>query len=287
LSVTPASIAPGSRLAINGKGFSPQSGAAYTIFFGSQRTTVATGSATIGTEGQFTITPDTAGYTPGTYVIEVQDGLTRGIASTSFTVALAKPQSWLPIADNLSNPASGWKTITIPGATATGSYEAQGYTITASTSNSLTWLANPSIQPIADFSLELQGQAFPSVMEFWGYGVIFRFADINNYYLFLVDPSNGSWSLQQRIDGKATEMIVGWVSSDIIGIGPNTNRFKVVCQGLITKVYINGHLLATNNASTLGPGLVSPVVNKFQYSPDGKVSVLFNNFALDTPPVLP
>jgi hypothetical protein len=58
--------------------------------------------------------------------------------------------------------------------------------------------------------------------------------------------------------------------------------------GQITgRIYLNTRLMAIENYATMWPGLVSPVVFRNPYAPEGASSAVFSHFLLYILPVTP
>jgi hypothetical protein len=324
LSVSSKTALPGTSLVISGKGFSPNNVAAYSVFFSDTRTLIVSATTGASADGQISVTLNTKGYDPGSYVVEFQDSLTNQQSSVTFELAPVKPESWLPYSDNLSNPGSGTKTTLMRGLSSTGDFTSGGgFAITLkadiNSNNCLAWISNPKLKNVSDFKASVEGHTLTEYVDKVYYGLIFRYTDPNNYYVFLVDPRNGTWSLRQMVNGKyayvsnvassrptyssfdpatskATDdypyiydddiVTAGWYPVNFAGIGPNPNVFEVTCKGNNTTVSLNNRVVMSSNSSTLGQGLVGPVIVMRPYF-EGPATVVFSNFTIDLPPASP
>ncbi|MBN1967708.1 MAG: hypothetical protein JW910_23835 [Anaerolineae bacterium] len=70
-----------------------------------------------------------------------------------------------------------------------------------------------------------------------GFGVLFRYQDTRNYYVFYIS-GDGWYSLEQRIDGVA-EVLSDWSQSAAIRQGQATNTLRVVARGQTFSFFVN------------------------------------------------
>jgi hypothetical protein len=91
-----------------------------------------------------------------------------------------------------------------------------------------------------DFTVDARAVAGPVNN---GFGIIFRLADLNNYYYFLIS-SDGYYQLNRVQDGQARELST-WIPSEAVhfGIG-EPNRIRVVGDGDQFRFYVNETPLA-------------------------------------------
>lgn len=104
--------------------------------------------------------------------------------------------------------------------------------------NHFVWLPD---QSYADFTLESQAR-FVEGPQAWTYGLIFRFKDENNFYLFLVGY-NGDYVVDKRVDGE-WQRLQDWTISPALHAS-QANRLRVTCQGNQISVFANDTLLTT------------------------------------------
>ncbi|MCX7707774.1 MAG: hypothetical protein N2204_07180 [Anaerolineae bacterium] len=108
------------------------------------------------------------------------------------------------------------------------------------------------------------------------YGVIFRFVDRDNFYVFEVS-GNRNYSFGRRQDGNYTALI-RWTYSDAINGGKATNRLGVKVAGDRFTFYVNGKQLATFTDKTFQGGDVGLIVGTPQDK--GNAHVSFTNLTV-------
>ncbi len=104
--------------------------------------------------------------------------------------------------------------------------------------NHFVWLPDKNY---ADFTLESQAR-FVEGPQAWTYGLIFRFKDENNFYLFLVGY-NGDYVIDKKVDGE-WHRLQDWTISPALHAS-QANRLRVTCQGNQISVFANDILLTT------------------------------------------
>jgi hypothetical protein len=89
----------------------------------------------------------------------------------------------------------------------------------------------------ADFDLRVEARAVSGPLNN-GYGVVFRYLDPRNLYMFLVS-SDGYYQVRRVADGEQRELS-GWIDSAAVrfGVGP-VNELRVVARGDRFQFYIN------------------------------------------------
>jgi hypothetical protein len=109
------------------------------------------------------------------------------------------------------------------------------------------------------------------------YGLIFGLVDWDHFYIFIVDPDLGYYTVVIE-DTAAWTPVIDWTFSPYINWSPNVaNHLKVEQRGGQITVSINGHLLTTANDDTytgsLRVGLYADSASSFD-----PVSIRFDNF---------
>jgi len=105
------------------------------------------------------------------------------------------------------------------------------------------------------------------------YGLLFRYQDGDNYYLFRVFPSGHYW-LSKRVGGEWTTLIAK-IESGYIHQGKETNRLRVECAGHWIRLYANDQYLNAVLDNTFREGQVGLAVSTWA---DGNVGAAFDNF---------
>jgi hypothetical protein len=109
------------------------------------------------------------------------------------------------------------------------------------------------------------------------YGLIFGLANWDHFYIFMVDPDLGDYTVVIEDTGYWSPVIDWTFSPDINGSPNGANHLKAEHKGGQITVYINGHLLTTANADAntgcLQVGLYADSASSFD-----PVSTRFDNF---------
>lgn len=107
-------------------------------------------------------------------------------------------------------------------------------------------------------------------------GVIFRYADADNFYAFVVD-SEGHFTVLAYVDGDL-DRLVDWTRTDALTIGEGAeNRLAVLANGREIGVLANDEELARIQDRNLIEGAIALVAGT---NKDGGLEVTFDNFSL-------
>ena len=201
------------------------------------------------------------------------------VAFDNFTLSAAgdvppHPQGQLPLADDFSDPNSGWPTLD-------NEYAVRGYRDDSyhylKRSGTRSWSLLPD-RMFADFALEVDATKIGGP-EGGEYGVVLRSLGNNDYYMFQVSP-DGTISVQKKVGGEYTEL-VPWQVSSAVSTGQATNRLKVVCQDTDCAVYVNDQQVAAFADDTFLQGQVGFVVGH-SHNAEG-TEVTFDNLRVSAP----
>ncbi len=144
------------------------------------------------------------------------------------------------------------------------------YRLLVATPNLLAW-SNADVE-FADFLLDLDTthQGGPLDNEF---GVVFRYVDEDNYYLFSIS-SDGYYRLRKQIDNE-WETIFGWLPSEAIEIGEGSdNHITILAEGAQLTFLVNDVLLEQIEDDTFDFGGFGLAVGTFD---EGDVEIAFDN----------
>jgi hypothetical protein len=174
------------------------------------------------------------------------------------------PSSGLIYEDDFSNPDTGFGGAN--SADYAAAYENGEYHITVNTPNFTAWGLNTEVGPLKDFALEIDARLISGYV-LNSYGVIFRAADNNNFYSFIV-TAYGGYRIEKMLDGKWSLLTITKESPKIPNLttkllkkeSGNTNRLKVVCKGAKIDVYANDSLLTTIMNESFTSGYVGVIV---------------------------
>ena len=111
------------------------------------------------------------------------------------------------------------------------------------------------------------------------YGLICRYQDPKNYYLFAVG-SDGAYGIAKYVNGTLEVLQVGLDDTGIIKRGDGTNRVRADCIGLNLRLYVNDQLMSEAQDDSFGWGAIGLAVGSRQES---GYWVLFDNFTVLAP----
>ncbi len=114
-----------------------------------------------------------------------------------------------------------------------------GYRIRLSNPDQRAWAV--AGQRAADFDLELDTHAASSNGDV-GYGVLYRYQDADNYYLFVIG-NDGYYAIAIVREGKLTPFRT-WQQWPHVHRGHAINRLRVRCEAMLCRFYINGEFTA-------------------------------------------
>lgn len=87
------------------------------------------------------------------------------------------------------------------------------------------------------------------------YGVIFRYLDSDNYYVWWVNPISGSHRLVKRLADKWV-VLMGWGISPEINPRSEPMELRVVARGSSFQFYVDDALITINQDSSFRSGRV-------------------------------
>lgn len=218
------------------------------------------------------------GYPPGSY--EAQFYVEGQLAqSGTFTVTGAEatptpsPQEGLLYSDDFSDSSSGWDVFADEDSEA-GYYDGEYYVL-VNTPNWVAW-GNPSLT-FNDFRLEIDAEkwAGPDNNNF---GVIVRYVDSDNFYLFQI-ASNGHYSVWKQVNDE-WETLVEWTTSPDIKQGASTNHLTVIAQGADFGFYVNGKRLVDVTDASFARGDIGLFAGAFD---EAGVEIRFDNLEVLAP----
>lgn len=80
------------------------------------------------------------------------------------------------------------------------------------------------------------------------YGVIFRMADKNNYYYFVINEFFQEFQVSSKVNGEFVDVTEDWIETDSIS-STTPNKLKVVAEDGTYTFYINGENVFTTTLS--------------------------------------
>ncbi len=185
--------------------------------------------------------------------------------------------------DDFSDTDSGWAVSSDE--VVEWMYQDNKYRVYLKRADTIAWSSNgKAIEEIDDFVLEVDAQML-SIGEGSGPGIIFRYQDNNNYYVFRVDASNGYYVIEKLLDGEWT-VIKEWTYSPLIKKGKEKNRLKILCIRSDFWAYINGYKLTTVVDDSFERGYIALAVSKGNDKYNlllPNAEALFDNFKITKP----
>lgn len=177
--------------------------------------------------------------------------------------------------DDFSNLTSGWERI--QDSAGSTDYIDGKYKIVVNTSDTDVW-ANPKKN--FDNVVVQVTAAKVNGTDDNAYGVICRYVDSNNFYLFVIS-SDGYYGIGKVKDGR--HLLVNreeMLPSEAIRSGDGTNLIQAVCNGSTLSFYVNNQLLDTQTDGEFITGDVGLIAGTFGMA---GVEVVFDNFRVKTP----
>ena len=195
-------------------------------------------------------------------------------APSAVTQATSPSPEGLVLADDFSDPGSGW---TVGGKEGRRlGYRDGEYRIIVVLPQRLALAMPKEEHDLANLVIEVDARRIVGPVKNL-YGVVARRHLEQDFYAFVVS-SEGQFSV--RISRKnSTSTLVDWTSSDAIRVGGDTNRLRVECQGARMRFYANDKLLTEIEDSTFRSGGVALLAGT---ADAGGVEVGFDNLAVRT-----
>lgn len=177
--------------------------------------------------------------------------------------------------DDFSDVDSGWDRATSDNSVT--DYQNDAYHIAVSTNNYGAW-TNP-YRAFVDVSVEVDTTLIGG-SEDNAFGIICRYADINNFYLGMIS-SDGYYGFFQRNEGELEFLnMESMEASEAINLGGANNTLRMDCVGNTLSLYVNGELLGETIDDRLGSGDVGLYAKTFEVS---STDVQFDNFVVSEP----
>ena len=156
-------------------------------------------------------------------------------------------------ADTFDNVGSGWPTREDDSGIVGYDLAAQEYIIALNNAMSTTWYVNARAGSFSTFCLSVNAKQAEGAEEA-SYGVVFRYQNEDNFYLFTV-TGDGHYSLHKRVDGLFIPLISHQAHSAINSM-QSPNQLEVMAKGEEISLYANRQLLITVSDATFSDGLV-------------------------------
>jgi hypothetical protein len=171
--------------------------------------------------------------------------------------------------DDFESPDPGWELGTDE--SSERFIDEGGLHVRVNAAMTMSWATNRELQSLDDFDLEVDASQVsgPDDNE---YGILFRFQDAQNYYLFAIS-GNGHFDLFCLVDGQPYN-VVNWTEVPSVEQGQSTNHLRLFADGATISMYANGELLATVPDNTFRRGDIGLMAGSFE---EGGVEIAFDN----------
>ena len=157
------------------------------------------------------------------------------------------PAPFIAYQDNFDDPSSGWSTA---------SYVDGEYRMLVEQVGMVMWREAPlpAAPSLGDFDIQVRARYEGAALS-KSYGLIFRYLDRNNFYIFKIDPVIGEYRLQKLEGGDWVE-IISWSTSPHVNLATTTNVLRVIARGSRIELYADGKLLDTVVDQTFTEGRI-------------------------------
>lgn len=180
-------------------------------------------------------------------------------------------------ADDFSDFDSGW--INLPDPFGLASYNSGGYRINIPVANTAVWGINRFWTRDLRIEVDVRKLAGSDNNLI---GVMCRYADINNFYVFVIS-SDGYYGVGKRVNGGALEpTAAGQLQfSRVVRQGQAFNHLSVECIGSTLRLFVNHELMLTVEDGDIPAGSVGLLAATYD---NLGTDVLFDNFEIyETP----
>lgn len=173
------------------------------------------------------------------------------------------------IEDDFSNPQSGWEM----GADADGEwgYHDGVYRIAVDAADLAIWANRQQREEWSAVVVEVEAYRAAGPIDNQ-YGIVVRYRDQGNFYLFSV-ASDGLYAVQMLRNDQWIDLHP-WTTSEAIRQGDGVNALRVECQGSVMRFFVNNQFLTEVMDATFPSGSVGLLAGTFA---EGGVVVHFDN----------
>ena len=194
------------------------------------------------------------------------------------TPAVTPTRTLRPVvfSDDFSDPASGWDSGTDEDSE--WGYQDGEYRILVKKPKWVVWLKPGTEYELANLSLSVEAHSVAGTDDN-EYGVIFRYLDGDNFYMFSIS-SDGQYHVQMQLNDEWVTL-KSWTKSSLINQGQATNLIRVEARGTELQFFVNGELLTIVDDATFASGNVGLVVGTFD---EGGVEVRFDSLSVRSLP---
>jgi hypothetical protein len=207
----------------------------------------------------------------------------KGSAPTPAATSVPTPQvtetptsQLLVLEDDFSNPKSGWDRGADPDAE--WGYQGDDYRILVHATDMTAWTNTREHYDLTNLVMVVEARRVAGPLDNQ-YGVIVRYQDRANFYLFTVS-SDGLYAVQMLRDDNWQDL-VKWTPSAAIRQDEGTNVLRVEAQGPEMRFLVNSELLCVLQDSTIGSGSIGLAAGSFA---EPEVEVRFDNLLVRQTP---
>jgi hypothetical protein len=215
--------------------------------------------------------------TPTKHVLTISTAETGSAPAEVETPTLVIP---LPFLDTFDSIQNGWPTGLHTGVYADRTYSAVNgkfHVLTTAKKVAFVW-AYPDVQPLANFTIEVEGQLVSGKEEDNGYGIVFLAPSGTKKYLFEV--SNDSYGVYYDEDATGWQDIVK-LTSDAAVLPGKVNHLKVVGANGYYTFYVNGTKMYSFTDNRIPEGQLGLACDLFTAGETAEFE--FDNFSVTRP----
>lgn len=177
------------------------------------------------------------------------------------------------LADNFSNPASGWRVGEDAKALREYSDGRLQITFKAERGSAQAMLG----RKVGNFAMQIEATPVSGPPKFW-YGVVLRQSSAETFIVFLISPQ-GSYAISKRENGKNVPVSEPF-ATPAIKKGMTTNIIKVYTVDEHFVFEVNGKLVEVQQIPGFEPGAVGVIVLRSPNDTADPTTVAFDNFKL-------
>ena len=179
------------------------------------------------------------------------------------------------LSEDFSDPSSGWEVGDYPSGSV--GYTSDAYFVISLGDSDVMW--GLAYQDFDNLQMEFEAtQVRAPANDNNGYGVMCRVQENSDGYILRVS-GDGYYSIFKVSDGEVVPL-VDWETSDAINLGNDTNRFRVICDGSLLVLEVNGTQLAATEDTEFSRGDIAFTATSFE---DGPTEVRFDNLTVSAP----
>ena len=194
---------------------------------------------------------------------------------TPISLSASTVPPFIAYEDNFNDPNSGWGEGR--NESVEGGYLGGEYRMLVKATN---WFMRRNETPsYSDFDARVRARYEGGTLT-KSYGLIFRFVDGDNFYVFEINPSSGKYQFRKR-EGGTWAKVIDWTPSSHINLGTTTNVLRVIGRGSRFELYVNSQFLEPAVDQTFTVGRIGLLASNGE-DPNG-VEIFFDDLSVREP----